>query len=143
MFAVIWSLLIAFLVVPWYGLQDHSHWQRVRWVPFVETPAAPVDMVLNILLYVPLGIALAMRPAPSSWRRVLIWAVLLSLTTEWSQVYSHGRVPSTTDLVTNVVGAWLGAVVWLRWRAQNAQDARGSRVSALIDSDLSIERRNG
>jgi VanZ family protein len=32
----------------------------------------------------------------------------LSLVTEATQVYSHSRVPSMTDVVCNAAGAWVG-----------------------------------
>ena len=38
-------------------------------------------------------------------------AVLLSSATEWTQVYSHTRFPSTTDVSCNVIGAVLGRLV--------------------------------
>lgn len=107
-----WVLLVGVLVVPWYGLQDHAHWDRVAWVPFFSPPYRPGDVVLNLLLYLPLGAATATRSG-NAFRRALLLAALLSLATEWSQVYSHGRIPSMTDVVANVAGAGAGALAIL------------------------------
>ena len=40
-------------------------------------------------------------------------AILLSLAVELFQVYCHGRLPTTTDIISNALGAYLGA----RWAA--------------------------
>ena len=42
---------------------------------------------------------------------VMLWAIALSISTEASQIYSHGRFPSATDVLTNVIGAGLGVVL--------------------------------
>jgi glycopeptide antibiotics resistance protein len=105
-------LLILYIVTPWRNPQDHSHWARVRWVPFVTPPIRSFDMAANVLLYLPLGYALSgLRRRPSPLHAVA-FAAALSLTTEWTQLYSHGRWPSMTDVTCNVTGAWCGA--WAR-----------------------------
>jgi VanZ family protein len=40
-----------------------------------------------------------------------------SVATEATQLLSHGRFPSTTDVTCNVAGAWGGAV-WAHTRTQ-------------------------
>lgn len=37
-------------------------------------------------------------------------AFVMSLLGEWSQVYSHSRFPSATDVVCNVIGAVAAAL---------------------------------
>src|SRR5690606_10057558 len=94
------------------------------------------DLVLNILVYMPLGLLLVM-----SLRRLLsvfyalLAAVLIggviSFTLEILQHYIPARVPSLIDLVTNLTGIVLGGILaailqpdmpighWLRqWRYQ-------------------------
>ena len=48
-------------------------------------------------------------------RRLVAWAAaygfVLSLVTELTQVFSHGRFPTTNDLVMNTAGAAIGAWV--------------------------------
>ena len=104
-----WTGLILLAVVPWATFQNHSHWARVQWIPFVTPPVKLRDIVANVLLYCPFG-WWAWRGLRSSTVPRIVWlAVALSVATEFSQVYSHGRFPSTTDLTCNVLGAWLGA----------------------------------
>ena len=111
-----WVGFILLCVMPWLDLQDHAHWNRVLWVPFVSPPVRVVDVLVNTALYVPFGYWFL----EASTRRRRTWQVLalaaaLSAGTEWSQVYSHSRYPSMTDLTCNVVGAWYGA----RWAARS------------------------
>jgi glycopeptide antibiotics resistance protein len=105
-FPLVWVLVIVGIVVPWYAWQDHAHWMNVVWRPFGDSPLRPLDAALNVLLYTPLGWSLKR----SGWRA---WAIVaaatgLSLVTEATQVYSHSRVPSMTDVVCNAAGAWVG-----------------------------------
>ena len=87
------------------------------------------EVIQNLLLFIPFGIALALR-SPSPERRggqgvrtgpgvrLLLAGVALSFTVEFLQQWIPGRDPSVGDLVTNSVSTLLGgALVWtaLRW----------------------------
>ena len=105
-------------MVPWGDFQGHTHWDEVGWIPFVSWPVRNGDIVFNLLLCAPLGIASALYFRS----RVLaagVLAFLVSFSGEWLQVYSHSRFPSATDLFCNVAGAVVAAVV-VRWRAQRS-----------------------
>jgi glycopeptide antibiotics resistance protein len=105
-------MLIVIAVVPWIGYQNHSHWQRIGWVPFLSAEVRLRDIAINLLLYAPWGY-FCVRSVRSVERRVWLVAALaaaVSITTEASQVYSHGRFPSATDVTCNVIGALAGAL---------------------------------
>lgn len=111
----LWILVIIGGVVPWVGFVGHSHWSRVGWLPFISGPVRLRDIVINVALYVPFGWFFPARSSRlGSILRAGAAAVLLSVATEATQVYSHGRFPSMTDVVTNVAGAVIGSM--LRWR---------------------------
>lgn len=107
-----WVVAAAALVLaadfPWGDLQLHTHWAKVGWIPFVTPPIGARDIVQNILLGGPLGAAVALR-----FRRPLLPAVLItavvSCAGEWTQLYSHQRFPSSTDIACNIIGAALTA----------------------------------
>ena len=101
--------LIAAIIVPWGDLQDHSHWAKIGWIPFVSGPLRRRDILANVLLFMPLGAgaALGFRGGVAA---VAGLALTLSLTGETIQVYTHSRFPSATDVVCNVAGAVLGAL---------------------------------
>jgi VanZ family protein len=82
-------------------------------------PLGGVDSVLNILLFVPLGVGLAL--SGTNGRRAILFACALSVLVEMAQlVFIPGRDATIGDVVTNTVGAAAGFAVayhagaWLR-----------------------------
>lgn len=108
---VISTAAILAITIPWTRFQPHPHWEGVQWVPFLSPFDNVPAVLLNGLLFVPFGasIALAFGRAKMAW--VLAAALVLSVGVEFTQVFSHGRFPSATDVVCNVTGA--GAGYWL------------------------------
>ena len=84
------------------------------------------DIVLNVFLFVPFGFLLMLAgSAPPSARRVtstLVLAAALSISAEYFQVYCHNRIPSATDVCTNILGAGLG-ILFRWWSEPGAKDA--------------------
>lgn len=117
----VWVGVILLIVVPWGSFQDHPHWDEVSWVPFLSGPLRIRDIVANVLFYVPFGF-LYVRRFRTGVRHAVLAAVVLSLLTELTQVYSHGRFPSSTDIVCNTVGACCGAM-WAASRDHDDQTA--------------------
>jgi hypothetical protein len=110
----LWTAIVVAGVVPWDGWTDHSHWGRIQWDPLLR-PFRLDDIFLNLVLYCPLGYFITRgRPRRRVWWAVL-YGLLLSMATELTQVYSHSRFPSMTDVCTNTIGAWLGALAGQRW----------------------------
>jgi glycopeptide antibiotics resistance protein len=107
-------LVIAGVVLPWSSFQPHSHWGRVVWLPFSTPPPLTArDVIVNVLLYVPFGFLYAW-PRPGSARVFLwsaVWAASLSIATEWTQVFSHARFPSATDVLLNTIGSAMGVAL--------------------------------
>ncbi|HUK33213.1 MAG TPA: VanZ family protein [Vicinamibacterales bacterium] len=110
---VLWTLVICAGVVPWTDFQNHSHWSRVQWIPFVTPPVKVVDILVNIALYLPFGYWFIRWSGQRRMGAALVSAGVLSLVTEWSQLYSHSRFPSFTDVTCNLIGTFIGA-----WIAQ-------------------------
>ena len=130
MFLGVSITLVAFCVYPWGDVQDHAHWASVRWIPFVTPPIAPIDILANIGLFVPLGAAVSRILGP----RVAVGLALalgLSFAGEAIQIFSHGRIPSTTDIVSNLVGLVAGSLFAQR---RASTDIATSRALALLDA---------
>jgi len=102
-------LLLLVALPPWYGAVNHSHWQRVGWIPFASPPVRVRDILANLVLFIPLGASLSVAFRVMTPGRVAATALALSVLGEWSQVYSHTRFPSATDVVCNVIGAVVAA----------------------------------
>jgi hypothetical protein len=76
------------------------------------------DLVLNVVLFVPLGVALAWWGARPG--RALAIGLALSVAIEIAQLGLPGRFATLRDAACNAAGAWLGAVLALhlaRWLA--------------------------
>lgn len=80
-------------------------------------PASRSDVVSNVLLFLPLGLLIAVRLAGRGvglGRTLAIAAVgglALSALVECAQLFLPGRDPSFVDLITNTTGTVLGALV--------------------------------
>lgn len=114
---LLWTLVIVACVVPWWGFQWHAHWSRVELVAVCDWPT-PVSRrgreppPLRAVRPVPHG-----KTAPVACARAvtaIAAGIGLSLATELTQVYSHGRFPSATDVVMNGIGTVVGVLVG--WR---------------------------
>jgi glycopeptide antibiotics resistance protein len=115
----LWALWLAVIIsattIPWSNFKGHSHWGKVRWIPFRDDPLASVDNLANVALFLPFG-SLYFMAVPLRSKRVtilsgLVVSALLSGGAEFFQVFCHNRIPSTTDVLTNVCGAGIG--LWL------------------------------
>ena len=117
--AIVCSAAFIFLaILPWRGFDPTGHWHRVGWIPFVSRPVRVIDVVGNLVLFVPLGVSIALHARRAALARTATAAFACSLLGEWAQIYSRYRYPSTGDLVLNVLGAVIGAyaVEYLRRR---------------------------
>ena len=121
-------VVVVLVVVPWQRFDSVAHWERIRWIPLFSPPITARDLIGNFLLYFPLGHAVARLTGMR--RGVLIAvaaAVLIASCTETLQLFSRGRYPSTTDLLSNSVGAWSGAIL-ARSRMRRARARRDPGV---------------
>jgi glycopeptide antibiotics resistance protein len=107
----LWMVLVVTVVVPWGRFVDHTHWDRVQWVPFITPPVKAFDVVANLFFYVPFGYwyARQRRGTDHTIIAAVVAALAFSLCTEATQLFSHGRFPSFTDVTNNVAGAYVGA----------------------------------
>ena len=117
-----WKLWLAWIAViigatalPWTNYAGHAHWDEVRWIPFYGQPLALGDVFANVVLFIPFGFFLRRAMAASSPKRIWILTVLLatalSTAVEIFQIYSHNRVPSTTDICGNLLGTIIGVLL--------------------------------
>ena len=77
-------------------------------------PPQPIDFVLNIALYMPLGVfgALSSPRSQRPWRRIALvtaGGALLSIAIELAQYFDAARYTAASDVYANVLGTFLGA----------------------------------
>jgi hypothetical protein len=75
------------------------------WIPVGEA-----ERVLNTLLFVPLGAAIALLLTRRAWPIAIVVGFALSATVEYAQLSIPGRVPDRDDVLWNTVGAAIGVV---------------------------------
>lgn len=111
-FALAAAIALVLLLTTWptHRFVGHSHWDRVEWMPFSRF-IAPVDLVANLVVFLPLGFAATRR----GWRfhRVVALGASLSVGAELYQVYCHA-FPTVTDILANTSGTALGAALAVR-----------------------------
>jgi glycopeptide antibiotics resistance protein len=112
------TIAIALVVAadyPWGDMVGHTHWGRVDWIPFITRPLRASDLAANVLLCAPIGVVLGLW-----YRRATLLAVVITFplvfVLESTQLYSHLRFPSSTDIVCNVAGAAASAALAGRYR---------------------------
>jgi len=88
------------------------------------------DGILNLCLFVPLGIAVGWNSR--SRVRAVFLGLLLSTTVEIAQTIVPGRDPALSDIIFNTVGAAVGALIARRPHAWLVPGARGSVVLTAV-----------
>lgn len=78
----------------------------------------PRDLIQNIILFLPMGYLY--RLTSGSRRGALLLGATLSASVEAIQLFMPMRFPSPVDLVTNTLGAWVGAWLYDRLAARIA-----------------------
>ncbi|MHB1225417.1 MAG: VanZ family protein, partial [Gemmatimonadaceae bacterium] len=96
--------------------------------------AGTADVIRNLLLFLPLGVAGALLGW--RWPRALAAGFALSLTVESLQLLVvPGRDPSLSDLLTNTVGTAVGfalAAGWSRWGSPSRRGARALAAAGAV-----------
>lgn len=95
---------------PWSRFVGHSHWPLVEWVPF-SRGIFPFDIVANVAMFFPFGLVLAWGRSRRAMLLTTVAGALLSMSIELFQVYTHGRLPTMTDVLTNTCGTALGVTL--------------------------------
>jgi VanZ family protein len=86
----------------------------------------PVDVVANVLMFVPLGFfyRFALNARRTSALHVLLLGAAASTAIELTQLFEVARSTSPVDVLTNAFGAWLGALAAGRVAASPKVDGR-------------------
>lgn len=85
---------------------------NISWTPFVGMITGPIDTILNVILFVPLGFFLPLLYKKyCNLRTVALTAFLFSLAVEAFQMFDWGS-SDINDLMTNTAGACIGFWVY-------------------------------
>jgi VanZ like family len=104
--------------------------QHFAWLGFHRVQQTDIDLILNILAYLPLGGLLSVLLYRLGWKRPVlstcVIASLLSFNLECMQFFLPGRVTALHDWLSNSAGALVGAVL--------AFSATGERIQRALAS---------
>jgi VanZ family protein len=114
-----------------FGSADTS---RLAWIP--PEGALVADLLLNVVLFLPLGFLLHRLSAGRvGVRRIAMVAAAFSLGIEVAQIFLPNRYPTASDVVANCLGGGLGA---LASRSLRATLGEGSRLLGRTLLDLPL-----
>jgi len=112
-----WVFLIFVASGPWFGVLHEPQWDHVTWVPFTSQADKTTDMIINTMMFLPLGWTFkTRRRGIAGTATVLMMALVVSIGAESMQLYCVRRDPSTTDVTMNTIGTLLGAAGASLWR---------------------------
>ena len=84
---------------------------NISWTPFIGMITGPIDTILNIILFVPLGFFLPLLYKKyHHMKTVALTGFLFSLAVEIVQMFGWGS-SDINDLMTNTAGACIGFLV--------------------------------
>ena len=89
------------------------------------------DTLLNVLFFLPLGFLYKLIRPENSILRIFGLGLGLSCTVEAAQIFLAERFPSPMDVLTNGMGAWLGALLAERMQRQLSNRWIGSLALEL------------
>lgn len=133
-FALIGALLVIALTTLGGNAAQVDRVAETTWTCLVCGEAGATDVLLNLLLFLPLG--LSAHWCRWSWRRTVAFALLLTTAVEATQaLVLVGRDASLSDVLANTSGAALG---WLlmprlpRWTAPDPSHAHRGASSLIL-----------
>ncbi|MFK4804712.1 VanZ family protein [Microbacterium sp. ZW CA_36] len=137
----IYVLLLVWIVLwklelPWVGGVDRV----IKLVPFVATAeqgaSRPSEVIVNLLLFVPLGLFLGLLAPRWSWRRLAGVAATVSLALEATQFVLAIGSTDATDVLVNTAGALIGFGLVAFTRLRSRERARGILVRVCVVGTL-------
>ena len=110
---------------------------NISWTPFVGMITGPIDTILNVILFVPMGIFLPLLYKKyCNIKIVALTGFLFSLTVEFFQMFDWGS-SDVNDLMTNTAGACIGFLAYCllsRILSANLKEQfQSRRVSAVVE----------
>ena len=110
---------------------------NISWTPFIGMITGPIDTILNIILFVPLGFFLPLLYKKyHHLKTVALTGFLFSLAVEIVQMFGWGS-SDINDLMTNTAGACIGFLVYCLLSrilpANLKKQLQSSRVNAVAE----------
>jgi len=121
-FFIIFSTVVPFNFI-WSTTFLPARIAKIQWIPFKDGLKGldRSDIIANIIFFVPLGIILTLKVILreyrnlklGEWLRIILTGALVSAGVEVLQIFTFDRTTSTTDVITNTIGTFLGGLLML------------------------------
>ncbi len=126
-FTKLYSILFIVYIIAMFSLVGIPSINYIRtdfgfnFIPLLDIVLSPKTSLLNILLFIPLGIFLPMlwkENYNNKFSKVLIFGFLLSLIIEILQIFTF-RLTDINDLITNTLGTVIGYLIYMKLLKNN------------------------
>ena len=85
---------------------------NINWIPIAGLTGDLKNALLNVALFVPLGIFLPVLCGYyAKGSRTMVFSLAMSALIEGLQIFTY-RATDVNDLITNTLGAWIGYLLW-------------------------------
>lgn len=118
----------------------HAFSPKITFIPFLSMISGPIDTLLNLILFFPLGFFLPLLYKKyNRIRNVALTGFLFSLSIELVQMFGRGAT-DINDLITNTLGAclgfffykWLSKLAPKEWRRKFQANKANDGIEVLI-----------
>lgn len=88
-----------------------AQWVASRGIASYQSSAVVLEVVANVVLFVPVGLLVAL-----AWTRLRLWQVVaigaaMSVVIETAQGVMPSRFPTVSDVIANTLGTFIGAAI--------------------------------
>jgi len=121
-FFIVYSTIVPFNFI-WSPSFIPQRLNDILWIPFKGGIHGldRSDIIANIIFFVPFGVLLTLKIIlreyrnlkAREWFRLLLTGAVVSASVEIMQLFTFDRQTSTTDVITNTTGTFLGAILIL------------------------------
>ena len=108
--------------------------ETASWNCFFCAEGALADLILNVVLFAPLGAGLAMTRLVRS--RIVIIGAATSCGIELAQFFIPGRHASLGDILANTAGVLLGLAIARNWKTVSNPEPKARRILVATSSAL-------
>lgn len=116
----------------------HAFSPRLTLVPFLDMISGPIDTILNVILFVPLGFFLPLLYKKyHRFSRVILTGFLFSLSIEIVQMFGRGAT-DINDLITNTLGTCLGYYIYEQLHRIVRKEVQGKFEASKVNEKMEI-----
>lgn len=111
---------------------------RIVLVPFLDMVSGPIDTILNIILFFPLGVFLPLLYKKySRISKIVLTGSLFSLSIEIVQMFGRG-ISDINDVITNTAGASLGYCFYKLLSRLVRKEVLGKLQATIVNDEIEV-----